>query len=87
MAHSWDPKSETSSWLADVARFVITVAIAGGLAFFLVEWLLSTMAVGHPIRRSVTGFEDWLADLDLVLIAAGSVFVFLIWLAFQAQKK
>jgi len=87
MAHSWQPKSDTPSKLPDVVWFVATVAVAALLAFFLVEWLLATPEAGHPIRTSVTAFEDWLGELDLVLVGACSMFAFLILFAFHGQNK
>jgi hypothetical protein len=87
MAQSWEPKPDTGSKIYDVVPFVVTVAIATGLAYLLSEWLLPTSTVGHTIQTSVTGAEDFFANIDLILIAAGMVMLFLIGLAFYARDR
>jgi hypothetical protein len=87
MERSWEPKPDTGSKKYDAVPFVVTVAIASGLAYLLAEWLLPTSSVGHSIQTSVTGVEDFFANIDLILIAVGSVMVFLIGLAFHTRDR
>jgi hypothetical protein len=87
MERSWESKPDTGPKIYEAVPFVVTVAIASGLAYLLAEWLLPTSPVGHSIQTSVTGVEDFLANIDLILIAVGSVLLFLIGLAFYSRDR
>jgi len=87
MAAPRDIKREPSERTWTPANFVLTVVGATIVGALFADWLLSTATAGEPIRMGVNAFEDWLAELDIILVGLGSLFLVLIWIVFAESDK
>ena len=88
MSYSWggkpeEPAERQRDW--SPAGFVLTVVGSTIFGALLAELLLDTETVGHPVKRGVHAFEDWL--LGFGYIVAGNTAFFLIAFCYALHKS
>jgi len=69
------------------AGFVLTVVAATILGALFAQWMLDTETIGHPVKRSVHTFEDWLFGLDIVVIGICAFFLLAFCYALNRTRR